>query len=88
MGCYMIMHFLAGIKIVPMTPPCPNLGSIKQGSVRVDYNISINLFVVHYTCEDGYVLSGDELRFCQENRQWSGIEPICFQSKYTLYNHK
>ena len=69
-----------------MTPPCPNLGSIKQGSVRVDYNISISLFVAHYTCEDGDVISGDESHFCQENRQWSGIEPICFQSIIEINN--
>ena len=33
--------------------------------------------VVTIVCDAGYKVSGTAKRFCQENGQWSGIEPEC-----------
>ena len=30
-----------------------------------------------YTCNDGYVVNGDETITCQENEEWSGSAPTC-----------
>ncbi len=30
-----------------------------------------------YTCESGYILSGDSSRICQSDSIWSGSEPTC-----------
>ena len=33
--------------------------------------------VAAYTCDQGYDLVGDEMRTCQTNGQWTGVEPNC-----------
>ena len=30
-----------------------------------------------YSCNRGFDLKGDQIRKCQSNGQWSGIEPVC-----------
>ena len=30
-----------------------------------------------YTCNDGYIINGDETITCQENEEWSGSAPAC-----------
>ena len=30
-----------------------------------------------YTCSEGYVLIGTEVRTCQSNGNWSSEEPLC-----------
>ena len=33
--------------------------------------------VSSYTCNEGFLLVGDETRICQEDGEWSGNAPIC-----------
>ncbi len=36
---------------------------------------------VTYTCNNGYILSGNNSRMCQDDGQWTGSAPVC-NSKY------
>ena len=33
--------------------------------------------VATYTCNTGYVLTGNAMRTCQADGTWSGLEPVC-----------
>ena len=33
--------------------------------------------VAHYSCEEGYVLHGGDMRYCQMDGGWSGTPPVC-----------
>ena len=32
-----------------------------------------------YTCDEGYVVSGDAVQTCQSNFFWSGVAPTCIR---------
>ena len=32
-----------------------------------------------YVCNDGFLVSGDEVRMCEARGMWSGSEPVCEQ---------
>jgi len=40
---------------------------------------------ITYSCNKGYGLSGNSVRTCQLNSQWSGIEPSCLRKSLNLY---
>ncbi|XP_012938062.1 sushi, von Willebrand factor type A, EGF and pentraxin domain-containing protein 1 [Aplysia californica] len=55
---------------------CPELtDTIKDGTVDVLGN-SFNS-ETEYFCNEGFRLIGDDIRFCQEDGQWTGTEPTC-----------
>ena len=33
--------------------------------------------VAHYSCEEGYVLHGGDMRYCQMDGGWSGAPSVC-----------
>ena len=35
------------------------------------------------TCNTGYELTGSDIRTCQNNGNWSGIETMCERGEYT-----
>ena len=52
-------------------PPVPKYGQIDQTRL-ISYGNSI-----HYSCQNGFLLSGLSNQICQSNGQWSGNIPVC-----------
>ena len=52
--------------------PCPELTNPTNGFVAFTMSR-----IAIYICNSGYQLVGSNSRTCQDNRQWSGIEPYC-----------
>ncbi len=59
----------------PLVINCGNLPSLDNGLVT----ISIDDFGSNasYTCNTGYMLTGDVIRVCEVTGDWSGSEPTC-----------
>ena len=55
--------------------PCGNLSSPTNGQVSVEGNTLGSQ--ANYSCSEGYVLNGNNIRMCQGDGQWSGSEPRC-----------
>ena len=55
---------------------CPPLRCPVHGFVDIA-NKSATFTEVVYTCEEGFVLRGDNKRYCQRNGQWTGRDPHC-----------
>lgn len=49
--------------------------SINNGNV--DYEDSLFQATATYSCDTGYILSGDKTRVCSKSKIWSGIVPSC-----------
>lgn len=63
--------------ILSLAPACPPLKKPRNGNMVInpsDRSISAE---VRYSCKDGYVLSGQKNRICQENERWNGTRPSC-----------
>ncbi|XP_019863590.1 PREDICTED: sushi, von Willebrand factor type A, EGF and pentraxin domain-containing protein 1-like isoform X2 [Amphimedon queenslandica] len=60
---------------------CPVLKNPKHGKVIITTR-SIGS-KAYYTCQNGFRLSGDGSRTCQESGEWSGNEPVCVPIKNT-----
>ena len=56
---------------------CGALPDIANGNVRFSDVISVPGSTATYSCNNGYLLVGDETRTCLDNEQWSGDEPFC-----------
>ena len=56
---------------------CADLPDITNGDITFSSTINFPGSIATYTCIVGYILVGDATRTCQENGQWSGIEPSC-----------
>ena len=54
---------------------CPNIQSLANGRVSVE-GFRFRR-IVHYSCNEGYVLVGDNTRTCLETGNWSGEDPTC-----------
>ena len=54
---------------------CPDLTTPANGNVNQPGNTVET--VATYTCNNGYVLVGDESRTCRENGKWTGEDPTC-----------
>lgn len=39
-----------------------------------------------YTCNEGFTLSGDTMRTCQPDGEWSGSEPTCSGKQFHIHN--
>lgn len=40
--------------------------------------------VMSFFCNNSYVLSGNEMRTCQQNGEWSGKQPICIKGNLQI----
>ena len=40
-----------------------------------------------YSCMDGFILIGNAERFCGEDRQWQGEEPVCFSKQLEILQY-
>ena len=38
-----------------------------------------------YVCNMGYVLEGNSMRTCDDNRTWTGSAPVCLREYSTIY---
>lgn len=54
---------------------CVNLTDPQNGAVDQDGNLPGD--TARYTCNSGYNISGNEIRICLEDGNWSGDEPVC-----------
>ena len=43
----------------------------------VEYNSDTVGSIARYSCNAGYMLSGDRTRTCQDTGMWSGTQPTC-----------
>ena len=55
---------------------CGNIPMITNGAVDISGGTNYKCTAV-YTCDTGYVLTGNVTRTCQEDANWSGSEPTC-----------
>ena len=58
---------------------CEVLTDPTGGTVSVNDTSRIPGALATYTCNAGYLLSGESERNCQESGMWSGAVPICTQ---------
>ena len=52
---------------------CRNLTDPENGMVEVD----VDNLLATYSCNEGFEVMGPMFRNCQQNGNWSGIEPTC-----------
>ncbi|XP_013383226.1 sushi, von Willebrand factor type A, EGF and pentraxin domain-containing protein 1 [Lingula anatina] len=55
---------------------CPRPPSIQYGNYKLDDTVYGS--IAQYECFYGFVLKGDVNRTCEQDKTWSGSEPICF----------
>ena len=79
----MHMYLFAYVQVrVPSTlvhfisDSCDILYNPSNGMVRTNGTTSPGS-IAQYTCNDGYVLVGNETRTCDSTWSWSGTEPVC-----------
>ena len=61
--------------IFSIAVPCGTLNNPTNGQVSAEGNTFGSQ--ASYSCSEGYVLNGNNIRMCQSDRQWSGSEPTC-----------
>ena len=54
---------------------CPYLDAPYAGSVKVSSYYPGGQAV--YSCDDGYLLKGDQKRVCLSSGRWEGSDPVC-----------
>ena len=54
---------------------CPDLDDPENGAVTLSGRGDGD--TAEYSCNEGYVLVGDQTRTCMSNSQWSGAAPTC-----------
>ena len=59
-----------------ITADCGPLSSPASGSVATPSGTTMDMDA-EYTCITGYLLTGNPIRTCQADGQWSGTEPSC-----------
>ncbi|XP_078575446.1 sushi, von Willebrand factor type A, EGF and pentraxin domain-containing protein 1-like isoform X3 [Branchiostoma floridae x Branchiostoma japonicum] len=55
---------------------CGQPDTVENGKVKANFGHIYNE-VAEYTCDEGYVLSGNRSRICQADGTWSGENPRC-----------
>ena len=63
-----------------LCPSAPVNGYTSSCSVYLTYDN-----YVHYYCDSGYQLYGNNSRLCLSSKMWSGSAPICVKSKLKVY---
>ena len=60
---------------------CPLLSDPDNGQVTLESTVFLS--VATYSCNEGFILNGDETRTCQSDEQWSGNDPTCERKNIT-----
>ena len=59
-------------------PPATDCGSLAHPDAgSVVYISTLYDAVATYSCESGYILTGNSERKCMQNHLWSGVTPEC-----------
>ncbi|XP_053395786.1 receptor-type tyrosine-protein phosphatase T-like [Mercenaria mercenaria] len=53
------------------------IGKILEGNIFASFSSLPFESVITVKCDNGYDSKGNEVRHCQSNRDWSGIQPVC-----------
>ena len=64
----------------PFLVGCPDLTAPTNGMITCslgDDGFATDGDTCGYTCNTGYVLSGDDMRTCGSDRSWTGSDPVC-----------
>ena len=61
---------------------CGALDNPENGMVDVSETVLDS--VANYSCNTGYTLTGDAMRTCQGDSNWSGTKPTCTGILYTI----
>ena len=54
---------------------CGSLFAPENGTLTI--NGTTFASTANYSCNEGYNITGDEMRTCQENGSWIGQDPAC-----------
>ena len=55
---------------------CQMLSNPSNGTVNIDVAMNGDT-TASYSCDEGFDLNGVTTRTCQQNEQWSEVEPTC-----------
>ncbi len=61
---------------------CDQPNTIDNGIVTSTKDVLLPGDMISYTCEKGYMLSGQEKRYCLRNGNWSEEQPKCLGKVY------
>ena len=67
------------LALFPAAILCPTLENPLNGAV--DVPSMVVGAIVTYSCNEGYNISGNGMRTCEETGMWNGVEPTC-ESRY------
>ena len=76
----MILPHSIILQVVSLLDGCAFLTNLTNGMISCslgDDGVATNGDTCSYTCNTGYVLSGDVIRTCKRNKRWSGSDPNC-----------
>lgn len=68
----------------PCIADCKTLPLIPNGHVIYPSGIIVGAKAV-YTCNDGFIVRGDNERKCLLTRNWDGESPVCMPGKQFVY---
>ena len=82
----MLYHlmWISLFKHIFLVTDCHNLSPPVGGKVNI--TSSSYLSTATYSCDEGYVLVGQENRTCHYIGIWSGSSPSCLRSKHVILN--
>lgn len=61
---------------------CDDLSHPDNGRVTLKGGSAVNS-IAEYTCNEGFQLDGDSLRFCRLNGTWTEYPPVCVEGNIT-----
>lgn len=61
---------------------CPSLGAPKNGRLLTESRHYRFTDMVHFMCDFGYIMEGNEALLCNSAGQWNGSVPQCNRESY------
>ena len=75
-----MLCYAVDIRCDNLTSPANGMMSCSSGRDGVGYERD----TCNFTCNTGYVLTGNAMRTCQSNGSWSGIDAVCRRGMYYM----